>query len=363
MTEETRPKDEEAKRQEGTEEEPQVFAVQKDLKGWRFSRRDFLAAASAAAAAAVAGKTAGCTPARRTVIAPTSVPPTSTSTPMPAATPTLAPTHAPTRTRPPTDTPIPTRTPTPAKTSTPTKTPTPTKTHTPTPTATSVIPLAQFIEDVTIPDGTVMEPGQAFTKTWRLKNVGVVEWGEGSNLSFLDGEGMGGASPVAVPNVQPGETVDVSVEMAAPAELGDHMGRWRLAVADGTHLLTITVVIVVASTEPVVAGQEGVEIQTVEPDGTTRTWTLPCGSPIPPGAVCVCNCVAVPVPGDVGEVAPGQTGINFTGPGGETRTMPCGSPIPPGWTCTCDCVTAPPSCACVGHCSCDKVTTHYWYPC
>lgn len=29
---------------------------------------------------------------------------------------------------------------------------------------------------------------------------------------------------------------------------------------------------------------------------TMRTFTLPCGSPIPPGATCTCNCVAAPAP-------------------------------------------------------------------
>ena len=40
------------------EEEPQVFAVQKDLKGWTFDRRSFLAAATGSAALAAS---AGCT--------------------------------------------------------------------------------------------------------------------------------------------------------------------------------------------------------------------------------------------------------------------------------------------------------------
>jgi hypothetical protein len=359
VTESTQMEGKRSKPQEGNEQEPQVFVVARDLNGWRFSRRDFLAAASAAAAAVVAGETAGCTPSPRAVATITPASPTATSTSKPMDTPT----HTPAKTPTPMATRTPTRTPTPTKTSTPTKTPTPTRTATPTPTAAPIVPLAQFVTDVTIPDGTLMEPGYAFTKTWRLQNVGALEWGEGSHLDFLDGEQMSGASPTAVPNVQPGETVDISVDMVAPAELGSHIGRWRLFAGDGTPLMTITVVIAVASTEPIVAGEEGVEVQTIEPDGTTRTWTLPCGSPIPPGAVCICNCVAVPVPGDVGEVPPGETGINFTSPGGETRTMPCGSPIPPGWICTCNCVTAPPACSCVGHCTCDAVSTHYWYPC
>ncbi|NOH02565.1 MAG: twin-arginine translocation signal domain-containing protein [Chloroflexi bacterium] len=36
---------------------------------------------------------------------------------------------------------------------------------------------------------------------------------------------------------------------------------------------------------------EGIEYS-VETEGRTITYTLPCGAPIPPGAVCVCNCVA-----------------------------------------------------------------------
>ena len=31
---------------------------------------------------------------------------------------------------------------------------------------------AQFIADVTIPDGTHFTPGAAFKKTWRIRNIG-----------------------------------------------------------------------------------------------------------------------------------------------------------------------------------------------
>lgn len=170
---------------------------------------------------------------------------------------------------------------------------------------------------------------------------------------------MGAPHSVPVADIAPGESGNVSVEMVAPTEPGIYRGDWRLQLADGTWLGDpIWVVILVASPDPIPAGQEGVSV-TIE----GKTWTLPCGSPIPPGAVCVCDCVTVPLPGDVGEVPPGDTGINFAGPGGETRTMPCGSPIPPGWTCTCNCVSVPPACSCVGHCSCDSQGIHYWYPC
>jgi len=73
------------------------------------------------------------------------------------------------------------------------------------------------------------------------------------------------------------------------------------------------------------------------------------------------------LPGMEGTVQQGETGINVRSDSGETRTMPCGSDIPAGWTCTCNCVTVP-SCTCQGHCTCNRQGSssgggHYWYPC
>lgn len=357
MPEETHHNEQETKQEQEVGQEPQVFAVKRDLAGWRFSRRDFLTAASAATAAAVAGTATGCG-APGVEVAATAVPATSTPAPTKVMQITRMPTS--TNTPKPTKAPTPTKVPSPTRTRTPTKTPTPTQTPTPTP---KPMPLAEFVEDVTIPDDTVMEPGYAFTKTWRVKNSGSMDWGEGVKLIFRDGDQMGATSPAPVSNVKPGDTIDISLEMVAPTEVGNYKGEWHLETADGSWLTTLWVVIVVASPEPIPAGQEGIEIQVTQPDGVTRTFTLPCGSPIPAGAVCVCNCVVAEVPGEPGEVPAGQEGINFTGPGGETRTMPCGSPIPAGWTCSCNCVSVPPACSCVGHCSCDRQGGHYWYPC
>lgn len=74
------------------------------------------------------------------------------------------------------------------------------------------------------------------------------------------------------------------------------------------------------------------------------------------------------VPGEEGNVEPGETGVEYTSVDSSGRTvtytLPCGSPIPAGAVCTCNCVTAPAGCSCDGHvsCTCDAVTSHYWYP-
>lgn len=54
-------------------------------------------------------------------------------------------------------------------------------------TATSVCDLAQFVKDVTIPDGTLLSPVQTFYKTWRLKNVGTCTWSGYSVVFDQDG--------------------------------------------------------------------------------------------------------------------------------------------------------------------------------
>jgi len=50
---------------------------------------------------------------------------------------------------------------------------------------------AQFITDITVPDGTKYAPGTAFTKVWRLKNTGTCEWDTSFDIAYESGELMG----------------------------------------------------------------------------------------------------------------------------------------------------------------------------
>lgn len=99
-----------------------------------------------------------------------------------------------------------------------------------------------------------------------------------------------------------------------------------------------------------------------------KSYVLRCGEPVPPGSVCTCDCVSVPLPGRRGTVQPGHKGAQYQY-GGKSYVLRCGAPIPPGAVCTCNCVTVPPTCSCVGYtpCSCVghtgcSVVSHYWYP-
>jgi hypothetical protein len=107
-------------------------------------------------------------------------------------------------------------------------------TNTPVATATTYCNIMQFVTDVTIPDGTVEAPGAVFTKTWRLKNVGTCAWTPSYAIVFSDGNSMNGPSTQAlVGNVNPGQTIDISVNLTAPATPSDYTGNWKIRDASG----------------------------------------------------------------------------------------------------------------------------------
>ena len=107
-----------------------------------------------------------------------------------------------------------------------------------------------FVADVTIPDGTVMQRTEKFTKVWRIQNTGVCAWDEGYGLIIWAGPAMNGAANYFSKNdasVQPGGIVDMWIEMRAPAEPGDYIAHWKMINDQGTLFGTdLTVFIKVA---------------------------------------------------------------------------------------------------------------------
>lgn len=117
----------------------------------------------------------------------------------------------------------------------PTYTPYPSPTKTQAPTATPIpCNRAAFITDVTVHDGSLFLPGSRFSKDWRLKNTGSCDWTANYELVFYSGDKMEGASVNKLSQrVEPGETIDVSVELTAPAKSGEYLGYWMLRSTGG----------------------------------------------------------------------------------------------------------------------------------
>lgn len=132
----------------------------------------------------------------------------------------------------------------------PTITPTPTQMATFTPLATSTGGVAfgstqpvvaatascygmSFVSDVTIPDNTPVNPGQTFTKTWKVKNAGTCAWDAGFKFAFTGGDAMGGTTYTLPATVAAGAVTDISVSMTAPNKTGTIRGNWRMSTANG----------------------------------------------------------------------------------------------------------------------------------
>jgi hypothetical protein len=106
---------------------------------------------------------------------------------------------------------------------------------------------AVYVSDVTVPDGTVMTPGQNFVKTWTVKNAGTCPWTTAYKLVFVSGEAMGGISTPLTATVAAGQNGNASVALVAPSLGGAYTGSWRLQDASGTYFGDVITVVITVS--------------------------------------------------------------------------------------------------------------------
>ena len=112
-------------------------------------------------------------------------------------------------------------------------TPTPAITLTGTTTPPPCTMSAALLQDLSIPDGTILKPGQQFTKSWRVQNNGSCDW-ENYRLVFVRGSLLGGNSPSLLPKVSSGNSLDISLELFAPSYQGEYTGYWQIQSDKGS---------------------------------------------------------------------------------------------------------------------------------
>ena len=88
---------------------------------------------------------------------------------------------------------------------------------------------ADWVEDVTVADGSIFLPNVAFTKTWRIQNVGTCTWNSNYTIVLTGGHPTGAVSETSMPGtVVPGGMVDVSVNITSPADNGTYKWEYKL---------------------------------------------------------------------------------------------------------------------------------------
>ena len=104
-----------------------------------------------------------------------------------------------------------------------------------------------YESDVTIPDGSVLKPGEDFQKVWAIRNTGTCTWDEGYALVFIGGDSA--IDPVnfefkkSSDFVSAGEGINIGINLTAPLAVGKYQGNWRMRSDAGTYFgETFTVV-------------------------------------------------------------------------------------------------------------------------
>lgn len=103
----------------------------------------------------------------------------------------------------------------------------------PTPTA-GICDRGAWVRDITYPDDSRVEPGEQFTKIWRIRNTGTCTWDPTYAVVFDRGEAMSSTPSFPLTaTVAPGQEVDIAVTLTAPTVPGTYQGHWKLRNSAG----------------------------------------------------------------------------------------------------------------------------------
>jgi len=91
-----------------------------------------------------------------------------------------------------------------------------------------------FLLDLTIPDGTVMLPGQFVDKQWLVENSGTCNWDSRYRLRFIGGEALGAPTDLPLYPARAGARVTLRILFTAPSEAGSYQSQWQAQSPDGT---------------------------------------------------------------------------------------------------------------------------------
>jgi len=92
-----------------------------------------------------------------------------------------------------------------------------------------------LISDVSVPAGTIFQPEEQFTKSWKVANTGTCDWVYRYHLVHISGDDVGGQDPVSLGKViEPGKWTTLSITLRAPRAPGTYTSTWRFADQSGT---------------------------------------------------------------------------------------------------------------------------------
>jgi hypothetical protein len=84
-----------------------------------------------------------------------------------------------------------------------------------------------FFQDITIPDGTQVAPGERLDKRWLVQNAGTCNWDERYEIRLEAGPTMGLPATQALFPARSGLEVTIRMNFIAPDESGTYRSAWQ----------------------------------------------------------------------------------------------------------------------------------------
>ena len=85
----------------------------------------------------------------------------------------------------------------------------------------------KFVSDVTIPDGTQANIGEAMEKKWEVENNGTCNWISGYTLRLVAGGSLGANPEQALYPALAGSKVAIQMNFLAPTAPGNYKSAWQ----------------------------------------------------------------------------------------------------------------------------------------
>jgi hypothetical protein len=90
-----------------------------------------------------------------------------------------------------------------------------------------------FFQDLTIPDGTQVSPGEHLDKRWLVQNAGTCNWDERYEIRLEAGPNMGVPATQTIFPARSGLEITIRMNFIAPEEPGTYRSAWQAYDPEG----------------------------------------------------------------------------------------------------------------------------------
>jgi hypothetical protein len=84
-----------------------------------------------------------------------------------------------------------------------------------------------FINDITIPDNSIVTPGSMVDKQWLVQNDGSCNWDGRYRLRLIYGDSLGTTPELALFPARAGMQATIRIVFTAPLEAGEYISEWK----------------------------------------------------------------------------------------------------------------------------------------